>query len=138
MTRGLANTAPGDPGSIARLATAAGVVQRRLAALDPPKPPVTDDLPRRLDPKIVPGQRPAIAGRQPLRLKLQAGAATADRHQQPFRLVAQAHFQITAQAQLEQPQAGLRQQQADHQQHANQAQAQAPLDRLHPLTPVKR
>ena len=28
MTRGLANTAPGDPGSIARLATAAGVVQR--------------------------------------------------------------------------------------------------------------
>ena len=49
MTRGLANTAPGDPGSIARLATAAGVVQRRLAALDPPKPPVTDDLPRRLD-----------------------------------------------------------------------------------------
>jgi hypothetical protein len=32
----------------------------------------------------------------------------------------------------------LRQQQADHQQHAKQAQAQAPLDRLHPPTPVKR
>jgi hypothetical protein len=85
----------------------------------------------------MPGKRSLIGRRQVL-IQLQTLRPTHQRHQQVFAVVAQARFEVTLQTHFEQPQAGLRQHQADDHHHADQAQAQAALDRPHRVCPPNR
>ncbi|MNF56279.1 hypothetical protein D3C84_377610 [compost metagenome] len=92
----------------------------------------------KVDAEILPGKGPLISRRQPSLIQLQPLRASNQRHQQVLTVVAQARFQITLHALFKQPQAGVRQHQADDQHHADQPQAQTPLDRFHRACPPNR
>ena len=82
----------------------------------------------KVDTKVMPGEWPLVRRRQALLIQLHTVGPTHQRHQQVFAVVAQARFKVALQTCLEQPQAGLRQHHADNHHHADQPQAQAPLD----------
>ncbi len=92
----------------------------------------------KIDAEIVPGKRPLVGRRQTSFIQLQPLRAAHQGHQQVLAVVAQPGFQVTLQAQLEQPKAGLCQDQADHHHHTDQPQAQAPLDGSHCAFPPNR
>ena len=92
----------------------------------------------KVDAKVVPGERSLIGRRQMPLIQLQPLRATHQPHQQVFTVVTQPGFEVALQTHFEQPQAGLRQHQADDHHHADQAQAQATLDRPHWACPPNR
>ncbi|MCY1450689.1 hypothetical protein D9M71_675150 [compost metagenome] len=73
-----------------------------------------------------------------LLVQLDAVGPAHQRAEQQLRLAAQAFGQVAPQAEVEQPEAGLRQHQADKKQGAGQPEAEPALDRLHWPSPVKR
>ena len=89
----------------------------------------------KIDAEVMPGERPLVSRRQTSLIQLQALGAAHQGQQQVFAVVAQTGFKVTLQAHLKQPKAGLGQHQANHQHHADQAQAQAALDRPHAAPP---
>ncbi|MOA08869.1 hypothetical protein D3C78_1286690 [compost metagenome] len=77
-------------------------------------------------------------GVEALLVQLDAIGTTHQGAEQQLGLAAQAFGQVAPQAEVEQPEAGLRQHQPDQQQCAGQPEAEPALDRPHRLSPVKR
>ncbi|MCY1173659.1 hypothetical protein D9M73_138260 [compost metagenome] len=91
-----------------------------------------------IDAEIMPGKRSLIGRRQTSLIQLQALRPAHQCRQQVLAVIAQPGFEVALQPQFEQPQAGLRQHQANDHHHADQAQAQAALDRSHRACPPNR
>ena len=83
------------------------------------------------------GECPLVARAETLGIQLQAVGSGDQRHQQAFGLLAQVGFQAAAQPRFEQPQAGLQQNQPDHQQGGDQAQAETALQGVHSRVPKR-
>ncbi len=82
-------------------------------------------------------ERPLIAWIEALGVQFDTVRALDDGNQQAFGFFAQVVLQAALEARLEQPQAGLHQQQGDHQQPGDQPQAEAALDGLQALAPKR-
>ena len=89
-----------------------------------------------IDTEVVAGKRPLEGRVQAPLVQLHAILAAHQGDQQGLCLVLEVFPQVATQAVIEQPQAALRQDQAHHDQHTGQAQAEATLDRLQVSTPA--
>ena len=119
-----------------QVAVQAGMVEWRQFLI--PQRAGTPMLVGEIDTEVVPGKRPLIGRRQVPLIQLQPRRPAHQRHQQVFTVVAQTVFEVTLQPLFEQPQAGLRQHQADDHHHADQPQTQAALNRPHWACPPNR
>ena len=86
----------------------------------------------------MPRELPLERGIETPLIQLQTIRTTDQSGQQALRLVTQILFQISAQATVEDPEAGLRQNQPNQQQRRGQANTEPALNGPQPCSPVKR
>ena len=92
----------------------------------------------KIDAKVMPRELPLERGIETPLIQLQTSRTSDQSGQQALRLVTQILFQISAQATVEDPEAGLRQNQSNQQQRRGQANTEPALNGPQPCSPVKR
>ena len=86
----------------------------------------------------MPRELPLERGIETSFIQLQTSRPAHQCGQQALRFVTQILFQVSAQATVEDPETGLRQNQSDQQQRSGQANTEPTLNGPQPCSPVKR